>query len=225
MFVREDKFLFRRWVVGAVITFLLVFFGIFWFDAPIHSTLILSPTWFGAAGELFGFDFWLPFAVVFFAIVWVKFNGWKVPTISRICEFFNISRITGSLPVLVVLPSVIIAACLTSPLKYLIGRMRPVFFDGLGQTGFSPMNSDWAFNSMPSGHAAASFAALVALGLCAPKLKPYTWCAAVLIAVSRICVGAHWPSDVIFGAFIGMSAADLAFWAVAKLRKDHSIND
>ena len=47
------------------------------------------------------------------------------------------------------------------------------------------------------------------LGLLAPKIKWFTWTLAIVIGLSRICVGAHWPSDVIFGAFIGMLAADV----------------
>ncbi len=90
-----------------------------------------------------------------------------------------------------------------------MGRARPIFFEALGQTGFYPINFDWAFNSMPSGHTAASFAGLVMLGMLFPKIKPATWTIAIIIGASRVCYGAHWPTDVILGAFIGMVSADI----------------
>ncbi len=89
--------------------------------------------------------------------------------------------------------------------------MRPIFFEALNQTGFYPFNDEWAFNSIPSGHTAASFAGLVMVGLLYPKYKWATWTGAIIIGASRICHGAHWPTDVILGAFVGMVAADVIY--------------
>ena len=93
--------------------------------------------------------------------------------------------------------------------KVLIGRARPIFFEALDITGFFPPSFDWAFNSMPSGHTAVSFAGLVMIGMLAPRYKFFTWTLAIIIGLSRIAIGAHWPSDVILGAFIGMVVADI----------------
>lgn len=106
--------------------------------------------------------------------------------------------------------SVLSASIVGKALKIIIGRMRPLFFEALDKTGFVPFSTDWAFNSMPSGHTFASFAGLIMLGLLAPRIKWFTWSLAIIIGISRVCIGAHWPSDVILGAFIGMVAADFA---------------
>ena len=96
------------------------------------------------------------------------------------------------------------------------GRFRPIFFEALGVTGFRPFSFEWAFNSMPSGHAAATFAGLVMVGMLAPRLKPVTWTLAIIVGASRVAYGAHWPTDVLLGAFIGIVAADLIKWLAFK---------
>ncbi len=74
-------------------------------------------------------------------------------------------------------------------------------------------------NSFPSGHAATAFA-LAAAVLCSldPKNR-LRWglplvLGAMLIGLSRIAVGAHWPLDVLSGAAIGwLCGAFGAWWA------------
>lgn len=105
--------------------------------------------------------------------------------------------------------AVFMATAVAGVLKFCIGRFRPLFFEALDMTGFHPFTTEWAFNSMPSGHAAASFAGLVMIGLLAPRVKWLTWTLAIFVGLSRVAYGAHWPTDVLFGAFIGMVAADL----------------
>ncbi|WBY02965.1 phosphatase PAP2 family protein [Ramlibacter tataouinensis] len=71
--------------------------------------------------------------------------------------------------------------------------------------------------AMPSGHALTAVATAVLLwrGL-GPRRSPASAlllaAAATLVAVSRVVVGAHWPSDVLVGAGLGLWAVVLALW-------------
>ena len=67
--------------------------------------------------------------------------------------------------------------------------------------------------SFPSGHTAASFAAVAALRTArSPLWKPSLVLAAV-IAFSRLYLYAHWPTDILGGILVGT----LAGWLGAKL--------
>jgi membrane-associated phospholipid phosphatase len=112
--------------------------------------------------------------------------------------------------------SVLSAGVLVKVLKIFIGRARPIFFEALDMVGFYLPSLDWAFNSMPSGHTTVTFAGLVMIGMLAPKYKVLTWTLAILVGFSRVAVGAHWPSDVLLGAFIGMVVADIIKWQLLK---------
>jgi membrane-associated phospholipid phosphatase len=73
-------------------------------------------------------------------------------------------------------------------------------------------------SSMPSGHALAAFAGVGVLCLVrgrAGDSRPWALCTALLalgagVAWSRVVVAAHWPSDVLAGAGLGLLAAGLA---------------
>lgn len=86
-------------------------------------------------------------------------------------------------------------------LKPLIGRVRPFGVNGeiallVGAPGDA---------SFPSGHTASSFAAVWALkGAGSPLWKPGL-VLAVCIALSRLYLYVHWPTDVLGGAVLGMA--------------------
>jgi len=59
--------------------------------------------------------------------------------------------------------------------------------------------------SFPSGHACRSFVGAVILGRKFSRWGYLMFVLATMISISRIYVGVHWPSDVLVGAFIGIS--------------------
>lgn len=95
---------------------------------------------------------------------------------------------------------------LVAIVKRLIGRARPMV---AGPDAWTSQILVWRpeYASFPSGHATTAFAAAVAVGALWPKLRPLMWAYAVTIAVSRVIVGAHHPSDVIAGALAGAIGA------------------
>ncbi len=74
--------------------------------------------------------------------------------------------------------------------------------------------------SFPSGHTAAIFSLTVLVRQRFVKLAPLFWVVAIMVAVSRIYVGAHFPSDVISGAGIGYLAGVLMLMVNNKEKGD-----
>jgi undecaprenyl-diphosphatase len=93
--------------------------------------------------------------------------------------------------------------------KRMIGRARPMVGGSLDPYLFSPFAWHPAYASLPSGHATTAFAVLVAFGTLWPRARTVLLIYALLIAVSRVIVNAHYPSDVFAGALVGIAGAVL----------------
>jgi undecaprenyl-diphosphatase len=97
-----------------------------------------------------------------------------------------------------VLVAEVAATAADQVLKHLIERPRPVGH----LVGHAPYGS-----SFPSGHTSSSFALAVALTVRWPKLGPFVLPLAALVGLSRVVVGAHYPTDVAAGALLGSGVA------------------
>ncbi|SMF14342.1 phosphatase PAP2 family protein [Desulfovibrio gilichinskyi] len=104
-------------------------------------------------------------------------------------------------------------------LKWFFGRCRPPLFFKDGSYGFTWFSTEYLKNSFPSGHTLRAFSLTSAIALLLPKKRYIPIIAAVLVAISRVVVGKHYPSDVIFGAFIGMTCTAWSYFFIfAKTR-------
>jgi len=86
--------------------------------------------------------------------------------------------------------------------KTVVGRARPALWD-----------AEWYWgSSFPSGHTLVVAAFATAAALCATRIRPaarqlalsvaITWIS--LVAISRLVLGVHWPTDVLAAACIGV---------------------
>jgi undecaprenyl-diphosphatase len=91
-------------------------------------------------------------------------------------------------------------ACSTS-IKLVVGRRRPAVED-LPHLMATPTGL-----SFPSSHASSSFAAARAYGGMLPSVPLYG--AALAMALSRIYLGVHYPSDIAAGAGVGTAIGSL----------------
>lgn len=102
-----------------------------------------------------------------------------------------------------------VPALFVTIVKRFIGRARPYVSEITNPYSYDPFAWKASYASLPSGHATNAFAAAVAIGAIWPKARLPMWIFALVIAISRVVVNAHFPSDVIVGAFVGLVGAFL----------------
>lgn len=105
------------------------------------------------------------------------------------------------------------AAIMTQGMKYVTGRARPNMTDA-GQ--FSGPNVGSGHDSFPSGHTAAAFAVATVLANRHPEQKWLYYGLATAVGVARVRKSAHFPSDVLVGAAVGVYAGNRALEGTPK---------
>ncbi|MBD5391779.1 phosphatase PAP2 family protein [bacterium] len=227
MFLTQNNRLRVAWIaIGAALVAILTYVGVAGFDIPVQQFWRGFDGWFWhVLSAIFDDKVW---AIVFCVLVGVVYIKNTISTNNypwRFIKWFKIKALlvdfwqkTKGSYAFFIFCSIFLAGAIVQVAKVLIGRARPVLFENVGTYGFYPPSFEWAYNSMPSGHTAISFAALVMIGMLAPRWRVVTWSVAVLIGVARVCAGAHWPSDVLLGAFIGMVVADVVKFVLTRSR-------
>lgn len=108
-----------------------------------------------------------------------------------------------------------ISQIIVQSLKKMLGRERPyVIMEKLNTFGIDL--SDYSF---PSGHTTASFSIATTLALNIPILTYLVFIIAIIIGVSRIYLGVHYPTDVAAGIILGMGSSLLVHFYLVDVVK------
>lgn len=145
---------------------------------------------------------WLDPVVIFITGLGDKGIFWVLVT--ALLFFFRRTRKTAFM----CLVSLVQVLCINNLfLKNIVCRVRP-YEAVAGLVPLVAKPSDWSF---PSGHSACAFAAAVVLLFRMPKsVGVPAIVLAVLIALSRLYVGVHYPTDVLAGGLCGIIFAVLS---------------
>ncbi len=109
--------------------------------------------------------------------------------------------------------SVIVARFgVTELIRFFYHRSRPFVTYQVHQ--LLPENG-WSF---PSGHSAFFFAMATAIYLYNKKWGVGFFLAAILMNISRIIAGVHYPTDIVGGAIVGMAVAYIVFYFAEKVK-------
>jgi undecaprenyl-diphosphatase len=113
--------------------------------------------------------------------------------------------LTGLEPSHLLIPWVAVAASWTvaEGAKYLFDRARPFIWD----TEIAPLIKTPSSSSFPSGHSATAAAGALTLSALYPPCAPALVLAGVLVVLSRVYLGVHFPFDVLAGVAIGTLTA------------------
>jgi membrane-associated phospholipid phosphatase len=101
--------------------------------------------------------------------------------------------------------------------KWAVGRGRPFVGGEANAFNFMHFAGTEAYASFPSAHAITGFALAFAVTALWPRARVVMIAYALVIAISRLVLLAHHPSDVVAGASIGVAGAMLVqYWFAAR---------
>jgi membrane-associated phospholipid phosphatase len=108
--------------------------------------------------------------------------------------------------------ALLVSSAIVYFLKEIINRQRP-----WQVLNIQPLDNDTS-PSFPSGHTNAVFSVMPSIWITFKRFR-YVWLVfAVLAAFSRIYLGAHYLSDVIFSMILGLAIGYFFIWAENKYR-------
>jgi undecaprenyl-diphosphatase len=163
-------------------------------------------SWFLTLNQFFA----TPVFTWFFKHITLLGNGWVQIFLVTPALFF-LSRDKFRDHVVAIMLTALTSGLLISVIKVAVDRPRPpeTFAERI-----EPIHAPGRVpgsRSFPSGHTQTAFATAGYLSLLYPAMAPLFLAVAMLVGVSRIALGVHFPLDVLTGAIIGFSFAVMGF--------------
>lgn len=158
-----------------------------------------------------GLSGWYLFPAAFICIVvnlldWSKRRGW------RLLVLYNWTNLG-----VFVLLSVGVPGLIATFFKHFIGRARPFYFAEMGAFSFEPFAGSSSFASMPSGHSTTVGSLAAILVLLVPASRFVVIPLALGLAMTRVVLYSHYPSDVVAGLALGSGCTVLVALVFARL--------
>ncbi len=184
--------------------------------APMSERKLETAVWSWAPPLAFAAAFLILWTTGTNEACFYRLNGWSAATGPQVWAGITIFGdalvlLALALPILWYRPqwawgllvAAIVTTAITHSFKPWLDLPRPAAV--LGADAITIIGPELRAKAMPSGHAAA---ALTLAGALVTVMKGrgarvFVLVFAVLVALSRVVVGAHWPMDVMAGAFIG----------------------
>ena len=146
-------------------------------------------------------------------------DNWIIPILFLILYlvFFEGKRGKIALCLLIISLSINDYIC-AQILKPTFERVRPSHMSIKGLNLLVSKGGKW---SMPSNHASNMFSLAVILSYFFEKSKLTLFFLAIIIGISRVYVGVHYPGDVMIGALVGYSISwiVITLWVILKIRE------
>jgi membrane-associated phospholipid phosphatase len=191
----------RNWSLGLLATAIAVTVSYRWLDRPIAQFAHDQLQHFHLFEKLTHIaDALTPLAIVAFVIL-----GLRGLTVDRLSRFQTVVLLSGV--------TLAVAVIVKDQLKFAFGRPWPetwmrnnTSFIRDGLYGFYPFHGGGGYASFPSGHTTMICTVMTVLWICYPRFRPlYALCMAA-VAIGLVGANFHFLSDVIAGAFLGISA-------------------
>jgi undecaprenyl-diphosphatase len=157
------------------------------------------------------------------------FHRWRIYAVAAWFALIFAGGTRGRWAAIMLIPLVAASDQLTSTvIKPLVMRLRPTevighvhFWSGGSHWIWTPSDVVGGFKSsfgFPSSHASNLTASMLFLSLIYRRWAPYLCLPfAGAVCLSRIYIGAHWPSDVLVGIVIGAALACIAYIAFKRI--------
>jgi membrane-associated phospholipid phosphatase len=195
------------WLASLLSTAVAVIASYFWFDRPIalwvHYHLRLPNR--GIIDQLSH----TPNPILLLAATLFLLLG-LLALLGRPLSYYQVTTFICCL-------SVIFSEAIKNLLKFFFGRTWPETwvqnnpsFIGTGTYGFHFMHAGRAYQSFPSGHMAATCAVTTVLWILYPRLRLFYVIVILLVSAGLVGANYHFLSDVIAGAFVGISTGWMA---------------
>lgn len=139
------------------------------------------------------FASYVPYILIILFLVLLFFSQYQKREKLRILLIVGISAVIARLGI-------------TELIRFFYHRPRPFLVLPVHQL---LTDASWSF---PSGHATFFFAMATSIALYNKKWGIFFFIAVILITVSRVIAGIHYPSDIVGGAIIGIAVAYATFY-------------